>query len=195
MKRNKKNSKHIVGDVALNNQSLKLSLYIQFLFSFLNLQTTECTTTTPKRIKGYQDFNSESRKTFHKYTPFEAQLNAGYSAEDFPDGGYEYMHIDIESKNQDNDGPKLDENHCYFILEPQTRQPMNNVRRVNDEEELQYYNPDHIYFILEPNSTKLKPVDATNQNIQRKTDHIYFVLEKEHQGHYMSSNVCDNGSS
>ena len=100
------------------------------------------------------------------------------------------MHVTIEDKNNtDRDGVKHAGDHQYYILEPQTNQPVNNIRRVSDEEEIQYYSPNHEYFILEPDTNTLKPVDIATQMTDRKPDHIYFVLEKQPETPYMVSGL------
>ena len=99
------------------------------------------------------------------------------------------MHVRKDKNYQDKDELKPDGYHQYFILEPQTKQPMSNIRRVNEEEELQYHNPNHIYFILDPNARKLKPIDSSEETPERMPDHVYFVLEKENPGHYMATDT------
>ena len=99
------------------------------------------------------------------------------------------MHVMKQTNSQNKDELNPDGSHQYFILEPQTNQPVNNIRRVDEEEELQYHNPKHIYFILEPNSSKLKQIDTNQETPERMPDHIYFVLEKENPVHYMSTGM------
>ena len=138
--------------------------------------------------KRYQDFQSDSRKNFHQYTPFKPKSN---SAKDqgVKNEGYEYMHVSEGGRNDLQRGVKQATNHHYFILEPETKKPVDNIRRVNDEEEIQYLNPNHVYFILEPETSKLKPVDTDNQTAERNQDHIYFVLEKQPETEYMVTDL------
>lgn len=144
----------------------------------------------------YQQFLSQSRKNFHKYTPYKGRLKSGYPAQTgVPNEGYEYMHVDEKKKEEINAERKSVENHYYHVLEQQTQQLFNNIRRVSDDEELQYFNPNHIYFVLEPTTSKLTHIDLIHDTTERTPDHIYFVLDKqpqepqEPQEHYIVPNI------
>lgn len=148
----------------------------------------------------YQQFLSQSRKNFHKYTPYKGRLKSGYPIQTgVPNEGYEYMHVDEKKKEEFSVERKSVENHYYHVLEQQTQQLFNNIRRVSDDEELEYFNPNHIYFVLEPTTSKLKHIDVTNETTERMPDHIYFVLDKqaqepqEPQEHYIIPNVSGQG--
>ena len=138
--------------------------------------------------KRYQDFQSESRKNFHKYTPIQANSKRTYQR-GVPYEGYEYVHVTKENSSQNQTEMSPDGNRQYFILEPQTKQPMDNIRRVDQEEEIQYHNPNHVYFILEPNTSKLKHIDSDQETPERMPDHVYFVLEKETPVRYMTTDI------